>query len=183
MTLMMNLRRTMLLAMGLVALVLASGCGSKVRPEVQDMDTYQVIRMGPVRYITPQGMRVVDKGRNYVVHQDEAIPGTTFTVRTETSPPRSLKFDADAEKRMFLSEVSRSRPTSAQYHEEKDRRTVTVFIEGVDEKTNTPLYGMLKVMREGDNTASIRALGPRDHRHRITPVVERLSRDLKLGSE
>lgn len=177
------IRTSAMLATAVFAIGLASGCGSKVRPEVQDFDSYQVIRMGPVRYITPEGMKVVKEGRDFVIHEDASIPGTTFTVRTETSPPRSLKFDADAEKRMFLSEVDQSRLTSAQYDEDKKRRTVTIFIEGLDEKTNTPLYGMMKVMRDGDDTASIRALGPRDQRHRITPVVERLSRDITLGAE
>jgi len=159
--------------------MLSLGCSAGPRPQVQDFDTYQTVRIGQLRYTTPEGYKVVARKQGYAEHATDALPDSRIFVRYDVNPPRDIKVDADAEKRRFLDAVPGSRLTSAQYSELDNRTRIKIMLEGMtrDEKK---LAGSLLMVREGDRTATIHIVGPWEHRDDINHAVEGLGESLQF---
>ncbi|MCC5877240.1 MAG: hypothetical protein JJU11_13545 [Candidatus Sumerlaeia bacterium] len=180
---------------GLVAMLLmvvVAGCASKLPVAVHDVDTYHMVEIGPVAYTLGDGFPVVEKGRTKVVHDVVSIPGTRLEISVDPNPPRDFRFDADAEKRIFLRSLPNANLTSAQYNEVED--WVRVVNDGIEEpigedsferkvqqrmKINTrarpsdapELTGVLIVLREKNRTATVRIIG----NHSDAPALNRLA--------
>lgn len=179
-----------LVAMLLVVVVV--GCASRLPIKVHDVDTYHQVEIGPVTYLLGDGFPVVEKGRTKVVHEVASIPDARLEIIVDPSPPRDFKFDADAEKRVFLRSLPNANLTSAQYKEVED--WVRVVNDGGEDpigeesferkvqqrmKINTKArpdgapeqVGVLIVLREKNRTATVRIIG----NHSDAPALNRLA--------
>jgi hypothetical protein len=155
-----------------------SSCYKAAKPRVGDFDTYQIVRLGPAEYVTPDGVKVTKTGPGFVEHQVNFLPNSTVRVEVDPNPPRDFKFDADAEKRRFLDELDNSYLRSAQYSENDGVRRIRVFAEGT--RDEQPVHGILYVIRQQTDTATIRLVGPRGDRVEINRLGERLADAMKL---
>lgn len=170
------LAATVVFAAGLVA-----GCAKPPMAGSQDFDTYQVVAIGPIEYVTPRGIRVVEEGPGYAVHEIASLPGTRVRVDLKVDPPRSLRIDSDAEMRRFLRELPAASWSSVLYDQISDRELVRVAAKGRTE-TGEPLFASLSVVREEGQTAVIRIVGPRDQSAQILDLAEDLGRRLEFGA-
>jgi hypothetical protein len=135
--------------------------------------------MGGMRYVTPQGVRATEQHGGEVRHEIASLPGTVVVVRYDSHPPRSLRFDADAEKRRFLDEVPAGELTSVQYHTEGGREHVKVKAKGM-EKGGDALFGAMVLVRETNRTATIRLVGPWAQRDAISRITDDMARRVEL---
>lgn len=166
---------------GAIALIGITSCRQAAVPVIEDFDTYQMVTIGPAHYTTPAGVRDTRHGRGFVEHKVEGLDGVTVRVNVDPNPPRDVKFDADAEKRKFLDDLHGSFLRSVQYSEYKGTQKIKIIAHSVD-KAGTPLYGTLMMVRAGSNTATIRAVGPRDKQTEMNRLVETLANEMKLDT-
>jgi len=179
----MNIRSALTTFAAAAALnLLLTGCATAPQAEVRDFDTYQVISLGDANYVTPMGVRAVNSGRGFVEHQIDHLPGVSVRVSIDPNPPRDFKFDSDAATRQFLDELDTSFLRSAQYskpvyrngEEVRTQQWMKVFTEG--QGSEGPISGVLLIVREQNETALIRLIGPRDKRFEMNQMVERIAR-------
>ncbi len=168
------LHTTASIILGVSMITVLASCGSSNRPIVKDYDTYETVRIGPVYYTLPEEVSVVSTGTGYVDHESSKIKDTIIRVEVDTSPPRSLKFDADAERRRFLSEVPGSYTTSVQHVARDNQDNLKLLVRGRD-SDGTMLYGAMSVLRSEGNTAVLKIVGPFSERDEINILAERLT--------
>lgn len=182
---MKTLLSRLLLILTAAGLAGSVACRRAPVPEVQDLDSYNLVNLGAAKYTTPQGLTLLDRGQGFAEHAISYLPGTVLRVEVDPNPPRDLVFDADAERRQFLDQLGSRSVRSAQYHEVKNdageltQRRVKVFASAADEEGRR-LHGALMVVRAGQNTATIRAVGPHEDRQEINHLVERMARLMEL---
>lgn len=179
-----------------VVLAVLSGCTGRLDIDVHDVDTYHVVKIGPVSYIAGEGLDVTEKGRTSVTHEVARIPGSILTVAVDPSPPRDFRFDADAEKRKFVKALPKGYLTSAQYGEVDDwvrargsagdiPRGEKAFEKKVQERVRvnargtTPegeeLAGVMIVLREAGSTATVKVVGPYRQAPRLNALAESIA--------
>lgn len=165
----------------LACAAILTGCSRGPRPVVTDYDSYSTVSMGPISYMTSNGVPIVKKGPGYVVHEVDRLPGVTVRVEWDTNPPISLKRDADAAARRFLLQLSQNAMLrSTQYDEVENKRVVKCFAEGTS-SSGEPLYGSMMMMRAGDKTARIKVKGPYALRTDIERAMTRIANGIQLG--
>jgi hypothetical protein len=155
------------------------GCAGGPRPSVDDFDSYQIVQIGKLRYITPDGIRASDKRRGLVQHDILNHPDVFVKVAFDSNPPRSLRFDADAEKRRFLDQVPNGELTSVQYGEYEGRQHIKIMVRG-RQRDGRLVHGNLLLLREGGNTATVRLIGPWEKRDAMNGYIESFSRTMEF---
>ncbi len=160
--------------------VAAAGCQHMPRAEVKDYDTFQLINLGEVWYTAPEGLPVIERGRGYVVHSVDAIPGAHLRIEADPSPPRSLRVDAGTHKRRFVSEVAVLASSSVQYSDRKDREIVKVIARSRLDDPNAR-FGSMMLIRKDRTTAIVKVWGPLAKRTEMNNLIERMSRHIQFG--
>ena len=131
---------------------------------------------------------MTETGRGFVEHEIAALPDTTVRVAIDSNPPRSFKFDSDAEKRRFMDEIDNSilRSVQASRQPVKDgpvivseQRWMKVITEG-QRRDGEKMTGVMLIIREGDRTATIKAIGPHENRLEINRAVETLGSNFRF---
>ncbi len=174
---MMAFSRSIRIVLGLAlgaAFALSAGCSHAPKPDIGDFDTYQVINIGEVKYITPNGLRAVDSGPGYVEHEIEDIPEALLRVEIETEPPRRLGFDADQRTRQFLREVPKSQLTNVQYDRRDGRHYLKMLSKG-EAENGLPLYAEMSLIRDDNETILFKIVGPMEDQPEMSRLLERLS--------
>ncbi|CAN5483635.1 hypothetical protein BH09SUM1_BH09SUM1_29330 [soil metagenome] len=157
-------------------------CSTAPKAVVTDYDSFQTVKLGAASYTTPIGFHVIEEGPGYVIHSYDRMPDTYIRTEVNQNPPRSLKFDADAEKRKFMDEVPGAILKSVQYRERDERRRIRVLVDGLT-KDNKRLYGSMMMVREEGNSAVIKVVGPYENRAAISRLTDNLASGVVLKDQ
>lgn len=171
--------RTFCLLLAIAVLGLTA-CSRGPQPVVNNFDTFQTVQLGPISYTAPDGVRVTEKGPGYLVHEIERLPGVVVRVELDASPPRSLKLDADAAKRRFISGIPNGVLRSVQYDKLDQKEIIKVFADG-NRETGEKLYGSMMMLRQGNRTARIKVQGPYEDRNQIENIMQRIAMEVKFS--
>lgn len=174
-----TMQRPLMAALASIMILAAFGCTQAPRAQVRDLDTYHVVTIGKMRYVTPDGFHMVSREPGSISHHYDRLPGTIITVSVDPTPPRSLKLDAEAEKTRFQGEIPNGFSRSAQYKKDDARERVTAFVEGQREDGQR-LYGVMALIRENSDTATVKVVGYYENRDAITELVESVVRAIEL---
>lgn len=171
--------RTHVLVAAVAGALLLAGCASAPKAIVQDLDTYQVVDIGDVHYVTPDGITVTDKGRGFATHELRNLPGVKATVAVDANPPRDFRLDGDVEGRRFVRDLPGGQLTSVQFYELEGRQHLKILAKGT-QKDGSGLFGTVVMIREGSKTAAVRATGPVGNRAEIDRLAEDISKRIEL---
>lgn len=175
--------RHLALLLATLTLALTFGCASGVKPQIriiEEFDPLANVTIGPISYVTPLGVRASVYDRNIAKNDFLAHPDIDTYVGWYQFPPRDLGLDADRLIRQIMTRNLRGGSIrSTQYAMRGTAESIKFRFVGANDD-GEPTFGTLILMREGQRTAGIYAIGPDSKAIVVDQLGEILANEVSL---